>query len=116
MGLNFFRLLLVERRKVAVCLTGYTQKFIQLRMYGLGVTVFGPLDEQGHNPCCHGGRALPAERPRVENQPQHDVYSNDNERQRMGRGNPDESEPRPNPVHYLERPPQQRSPSANSRL
>jgi hypothetical protein len=30
MGLNFFRLLLVERRKVAVCLTGYTQKFVQL--------------------------------------------------------------------------------------
>ncbi len=45
MGRNFFRLLLVERRKVAVCLTGYTQKFIQLRMYGLGVAVFGPLDK-----------------------------------------------------------------------
>ena len=45
MCFNFFRLPLIEHCKVAVCLTGYTQKFIQLCMYGLSVAVFGPLDE-----------------------------------------------------------------------
>jgi hypothetical protein len=39
------RLLLVECRKFAVCLIGYTQKFIQPCMYGLGVSMFGPLDK-----------------------------------------------------------------------
>jgi len=85
MCFNFFRLLLIEHRKVIIGFTHCAQKLIEFCVYRLGVAVFSALDEQRHDPCRNGGSALPAKRLWVENQPHGDVYGHNNERQRMGR-------------------------------
>jgi hypothetical protein len=85
MGLNFFRLPLIKHRKVTIGFTHCAQKLIEFCVYRLGIAVFGPLDEQRHDPCRDGGGALPTKRPWIENQPHGHVYGHNNESERMGR-------------------------------
>ena len=85
MCFNFFRLLLIEHRKVAIGFTHCAQKLIEFCVYRLGIAVLGALDEQRHDPCRNGGNALPVQGLWVKTQPHGHVYGNNNERQRMGR-------------------------------
>ena len=80
--LNLFRLQLIDIGEPTVSLIERPQDFIEFRVYGLGIAVFGALDEKRHKPgreCCD---AVPIETLPVENEPENGKNSPDEERYR----------------------------------
>ena len=64
--LNLFWFLLVETGDFVVGVSMSVQQFIKFGMDRLSISMFSALDEQSHQPCREGGKAVPLQRLRAE--------------------------------------------------
>lgn len=71
--LDLLRLFVVKLCKLISCFAVRPQQFVQLRVNGLSVAVFGSLDEERHQQRGNCRNPVPSEPTRVENEPEHDI-------------------------------------------
>ena len=76
---DFLRFFAIELCQTVVSIAMSSQKFIELGMDGLSITVFGALNEQCRDPGRDGGGTLPTKRCRIEDHPSRHVHGDHNE-------------------------------------
>ena len=77
------RLLIIELGQLTSGCSLDSQQLVELRVNGLRVTMFRPLNEQRHQPRGDGCHRLPVKTLWIENQPGADVAGQDEEGSRM---------------------------------
>lgn len=82
---DVFRLFLVDVREIVLCAGLCVQQFVQLGLNGLGISVFGTLDQKRHKPGGEHSKTVPAEVVSVEEHPGHPVEQDGQKGERMSR-------------------------------
>lgn len=81
--LDHFRLLVVEPGEIGLGFAVGAQEFVELGMEGLGVTVLGTLDDQGHDERREDSTLVPAKVVPIEDDPEDAIEDDDHKSGRM---------------------------------
>ena len=99
MTLDVFGLKIIDVREMVSCPRLSVQKFIQFRLYGLGIPMLCSLDKKRHEPGRHSCDGVPIERIAFEYCPRNTVDADYGECQRMGSEDTSLCQPMSDGVH-----------------